>query len=642
MSNTNKDLSKVSNPKIGAAAIGFTQSGSAFGPRNLSQKLAEGVSVKDHGAVGDGIANDAPAFVAAAAANVAITIPEGTYKLDTDVTTTSSFTAQAGVAFTGVGILYATVNRLSSIYPGRKKTMADVLAKANAGTAITIACYGDSITYGQDTSGTGVATQINGATQTRSPYPFPESLAEALAFAGFTGGATVANRGFPGDSSAQGVTRWSASAATDVAILMYGHNDANAYGGNPLVSVPNFRRNMVMMVEREIAKGAAVIIMLPPNVAVVAQNNLIRPFAEAAKKVAEEYGVPYVDAVQQLASVSNMWTDGIHLNQYAYNELGWHLSALFLRRDSAIKNVNPGAHLVPQDMIGVGGTITTDANSKGGYFQTLTQGQTYAIGVHVENDCHMIMHSYNTGSTPVLTMYYAGNRGFVPSSMQHVAASGIRQSLISLPLTKGYRTIFIRNDTATAISANLEAFEFVGNDQPQMVHGVYRKSNALSGMSQPMRAPQLNSGVWFVAADYSRRLTAPYNMVSKVRIGDSYLAGVAILADKPTYDADAFLNLNAVIVFRSGADLILRELIGGATGTDVTTTNVFVAGDFLGEIEIEMVAGGATLNVYVDGVLKATKNPTNKYGYPAMYAASAGKMDMLSCWVGGYVKSIFQ
>ena len=79
----------------------------------------------------------------------------------------------------------------------------------------TIVTEGDSLTYGMDVSSAGVPTQINGAPQTRSITPFPETLAEQL-----RGCATVVNHGYPGDRSVDGLVRWQAPSHANVTILM--------------------------------------------------------------------------------------------------------------------------------------------------------------------------------------------------------------------------------------------------------------------------------------------------------------------------------------------------------------------------------------------------------------------------------------
>ena len=53
--------------------------------RRISDKLSDAVSVRDFGAVGDGVANDAPAFDAALNAHLAVHVPAGRYRLATAI-----------------------------------------------------------------------------------------------------------------------------------------------------------------------------------------------------------------------------------------------------------------------------------------------------------------------------------------------------------------------------------------------------------------------------------------------------------------------------------------------------------------------------------------------------------------------------
>jgi hypothetical protein len=114
-------LSNTTNIALGDALIGFKQSnsggalGSAVG-RTVHQKLQESVSVKDFGAVGDGIANDTAAFTAAgsAAATIQVLIPAGVYKLTTSPTPTGAVTwvVEKGASFTGAGVISTVSNKL--------------------------------------------------------------------------------------------------------------------------------------------------------------------------------------------------------------------------------------------------------------------------------------------------------------------------------------------------------------------------------------------------------------------------------------------------------------------------------------------------------------------------------------------------
>lgn len=67
---------------LGASVIGFIQAGTGAIQRSVHDKLRETVSVKDFGAVGDGVADDTAAIIAALASSAKrIHFPAGTYEL---------------------------------------------------------------------------------------------------------------------------------------------------------------------------------------------------------------------------------------------------------------------------------------------------------------------------------------------------------------------------------------------------------------------------------------------------------------------------------------------------------------------------------------------------------------------------------
>jgi hypothetical protein len=74
-----QDLASTATGK-GSALVGFKQAGAGAVPRTAQDKMRETVSVKDFGAVGDGVTDDTAAFQAAIAAGD-IVIPEGQYIL---------------------------------------------------------------------------------------------------------------------------------------------------------------------------------------------------------------------------------------------------------------------------------------------------------------------------------------------------------------------------------------------------------------------------------------------------------------------------------------------------------------------------------------------------------------------------------
>lgn len=68
----------------GAALVGFTQSGGGASLRTALDKMREVISVKDYGAIGDGVANDTAAVAAAIAqsSGKCLVFPAGTYLVD--------------------------------------------------------------------------------------------------------------------------------------------------------------------------------------------------------------------------------------------------------------------------------------------------------------------------------------------------------------------------------------------------------------------------------------------------------------------------------------------------------------------------------------------------------------------------------
>ena len=75
-----------SRPYTGVATAGWTQTGTGAVSRTVDSKLKDVVSVKDFGAVGDGVANDSAAIQAAVNTGKKVYIPSGTYLCNVVIT----------------------------------------------------------------------------------------------------------------------------------------------------------------------------------------------------------------------------------------------------------------------------------------------------------------------------------------------------------------------------------------------------------------------------------------------------------------------------------------------------------------------------------------------------------------------------
>ncbi|SOT39779.1 phage tail fiber domain-containing protein [Burkholderia cenocepacia] len=521
------------------------------------------------------------------------------------------------------------------------KKLADILEKAKNGLQISIACYGDSITYGQDDTASGVpGSQINGATQKRSTQQYPENMQQALALAGYAQPPIVYNRGFPGDSTVQGLTRWASASATDIAIIMYGHNDANNYGGNGVVPIAQYRINLSAIIAREVAKGAVVIVLGPPNVQDDNANETIRLYANAAQQLAVQYDCLFVDMAEVLGTVTKQFVDGIHLTSFAYAEMGWQLSGMFLKRNGQMQRVGAGEIYYPDDALGhcpAGEVINWEGGRGNNRLIRLQPGATYSVGIECLDDVYPVIHSICVGGTNGLTFYYAGGGGSpdkgVPSAaLVHDAAYGLRQSFTGTELRKGRRSFFIRNDTSSF--SYIEAIEFVGKDHLHTSRGNLFKSTALTGAFQPRRIGSSQPN-WWAAADLSRKLKAPYGIVSRLTLTDPAPNGLAVWQSPPTNPGD-LLGVVALFVLRNGTDLIIREYTNGSA-SDTVINSVFASGEWTGELEIAVDVGG--ISAYVNGALAGTKAaPTLTSGYAGLLADHAASLRCLGLYVNGHVK----
>ena len=130
--------------RFSAAQISFLQAGLGAVVRTAQSKLRDVVSVKDFGAVGDGVTDDTAAFTDALAVNASfleVYIPEGTYRLASPI-----IINRQNLTLTGA-------NRSSTLYPDTGVTAIEV-AVAN-GVSLTV--IRDLRIYGNTNATGGIA-----------------------------------------------------------------------------------------------------------------------------------------------------------------------------------------------------------------------------------------------------------------------------------------------------------------------------------------------------------------------------------------------------------------------------------------------------------------------------------------------------
>jgi lysophospholipase L1-like esterase len=226
-----------------------------------------------------------------------------------------------------IEITYRPVATFSNLKPNaRPANAANYSAfayKLAHNIPIKIACEGTSLTYGQNVP--GVSPPINGASQTRALYQYPSTLQSALN--GIQMRVNVINRGFPGDRTIEGLTRWKDSTLADVCILEYGTNDAFNFAGyaDGTIDTAHFHLNLLKLVQRRLNEGSYVILVSPP------QLNPVNPALNTYKTVIARVGTALnikVFDVADFMTVPEDYFDGVHLTASGYRIWGENIANL--------------------------------------------------------------------------------------------------------------------------------------------------------------------------------------------------------------------------------------------------------------------------------------------------------------------------
>lgn len=530
-----------------------------------------------------------------------------------------------GTAGDAIQQMSADIAELSQVAPGSALSLSDVMSKTVTGGALVINAFGDSMTYGQDTTSTtgDLLPGINGSSATRALYQYPEALGAALTKAGFN--VTVNNYGFPGDTAVQGLTRFPSAVASDISIIMFGHNDAVDVSGSPRTSPADFKSALSDIIKREFAKGSFPVLLTPPR---IKQSNFtganlnrqlwMRVFESTIVQLGQQFAIPVVSADELVGHRGGeIYSDDVHFNKYGYNELGWNLSALFIQRSSEPKRISNGTVIQAAGSSVTGGQSLIGAN-------TVLRAQPTAplcISGYFDDGLVARVHIvYNTGvggsQRGKITLGGGLRNGPTPQTKVAVASAAPGRILNSDVIPAGYRTLFFETAGSTT-NVYVEKIEFVRSDELlNDSAGVYGKASALEGVKLALNTGEATRFI----VDDSNPLIGDFTLEADLSAdpGAADSAGIALVSE---YDEATGLPSKYILVTRRGdaSDFVFVRL---ATSSNVDTTYTTVAFSSA-DTAFKIVRSGDSFSVYAQGALLTTL--THAFGRlnPALYRERA-------------------
>lgn len=129
----------------------------------------------------------------------------------------------------------------------------------------------------------------------------------------------VINRGVGGATAAEGAERLRDAPCGDVALILYGANDAAVRGwlrGRKAVELAQYRAALAQIIARYRARGARVGVIAPLPPASRAMSRRLSPYRTAAREVAQAQGALFLDPASALLSKdAPLQPDGLHLSR---------------------------------------------------------------------------------------------------------------------------------------------------------------------------------------------------------------------------------------------------------------------------------------------------------------------------------------
>lgn len=319
-------------------------------------------------------------------------------------------------------IMVDYITRLQNLY------MAEFYRNLRKGSSVTIACMGDSMTYGHDTTSEdkreadgNLCDDGSKHSFTRASITYPEALEKYLNKI-YDNNVTVINRGYSGDYVKRGMERWNKKHNANLTIIMYGTNDSRApyvpeqYRGN----IAEYLKWYEQAIVREILWGKAVVIFIPPKLQAFGDID-IDTFSFGLYQLGEKYNVPVIDTELFTINYNDIHSDGVHFKGVGYELFGAKASCLFIA-DNLYNptKVHGGVKLLNRrtiDSFVVKGDHTfgyswgaftpSELSSTGGNTLNLNVGSSLTYSFYCcEDDLIIIPHIYTTSSRLVLTLDY--------------------------------------------------------------------------------------------------------------------------------------------------------------------------------------------------------------------------------------------
>lgn len=372
-------------------------------------------------------------------------------------------------------ISVAKITQLQNLY------MAQFLRNLRKGSPVTIACMGDSMTYGHDTSSSerrsADTTPCDDGSRhsfTRATITYPEALQKYLNKI-YANNIAVINRGYSGDYVKKGIERWNKKHNADLTIIMYGTNDSRAsyvpveYRGN----IEEYLKWYEQAIIREILWGKAVVVFAPPKLQSFGDLD-VDTFANGLIQLCKKYNVPCIDTELFTINYNSINSDGVHFNAIGYEIFGMKSASVFVSENLLKPQyVKGGTKLLNRQTIDsfvVNGSYSYNAtsgaytpselNNTGGSVLNLNPGSSVTYSFYCEeDDLYVIPYIYTISDKIKISLDY-----------------GLKAPENSLDASIG--------KGATPLDNNKSVIEII--DSPQTV---INKDNVISNKFECLRIP---------------------------------------------------------------------------------------------------------------------------------------------------------